>query len=108
MRKAWNDAGDRERAGPLAAAGAAPREIVAEAERRAGIAERAWALTERQAQVLAIVATGRTNKEIAKALRCAEPTVEVHMTALLAKAGCHGRAALIAKFWTESLVPAPG
>ena len=60
-----------------------------------------WGLTPAQQRVLAIVATGASNKEIAGALRCSEGTVEFHLTALLARAACDNRAALVARFWTE-------
>jgi DNA-binding CsgD family transcriptional regulator len=60
------------------------------------------ALTPRQAEVLALLARGAANKTIAAELGCGEPTVEFHVTALLAKAGCESRAALVARFWSES------
>jgi DNA-binding NarL/FixJ family response regulator len=47
------------------------------------------------------VAQGRSNRQISRALGCAESTVELHVTALLAKAGCRSRAELVARFWTE-------
>ncbi len=63
-------------------------------ERRA----RAWNLTPRQTEVLEHVVLGRANKEIAMALGCALRTVEVHVGAVLAKAGCDRRVELIARF----------
>jgi hypothetical protein len=34
-------------------------------------------------------------------LECAESTVELHVTALLRKTHCNGRAALVARYWTD-------
>lgn len=48
-------------------------------------------LTERERQVLALVAQGKTNKEVALALAIAERTVEFHVTNLLAKLGLASR-----------------
>jgi DNA-binding CsgD family transcriptional regulator len=59
-----------------------------------------WRLTERQSQVLGRVVHGDSNKQIAERFRCAENTVEVHVSALLRKAGVQSRAALAARFWT--------
>jgi DNA-binding NarL/FixJ family response regulator len=70
------------------------------AERACAAAQR-WKLTRRQTDVVAEVAQGRSNRQIARALGCAESTVELHVSALLAKAGCRSRAALVARFWTE-------
>jgi DNA-binding NarL/FixJ family response regulator len=64
-------------------------------------AQAAWRLTQRQAQVLAFVVRGDANKEIAAALKCAERTVEIHVTELLRKSGSSGRAMLAARFWSE-------
>ncbi|CAM4308701.1 helix-turn-helix transcriptional regulator [Myxococcus xanthus] len=61
----------------------------------------AWrgALTARQTEVLELVAQGISNREIANRLRCAERTVEVHITDILKKSGNQSRAQLIAAFW---------
>lgn len=55
----------------------------------------AWRLTPRQGEVLEGVLAGLTNKEIASRIRCAEATVEVHMTALFRKSGATTRAGLV-------------
>ncbi len=60
-------------------------------------AAREWKLTPRQAQVLAFVAVGESNKLIAAKLGCALRTAEVHVTALLRKAGCASRTELAAR-----------
>lgn len=66
--------------------------------RVAGAAGR-WKLTRREADVLALVALGRTNAAIARALWVSEKTVEVWVTGLLRKARERGRAALAARIW---------
>lgn len=67
---------------------------------RLAYARQAWALTPREAQVLALVAEGRTNLAVSRDLACAERTVELHVTRLLQKARVSNRASLVAQFWT--------
>ena len=69
---------------------------------RLGHAVASWQLTPRQADVLALVAAGKTNKEIAQQLACADNTVELHVTNVLRKAGLSSRSQLIARFWSEA------
>ncbi len=59
-------------------------------------------LTERQRAVLGVLLSGKSNKEIAVALRCAESTVEFHVTALLRKNRVTSRTELIAKLLATS------
>lgn len=66
---------------------------------RVAAARRAWGLTARQTEVLALLVRGEPNKHVAAILGCAERTIELHVTALLAKAGVDNRAALVARFW---------
>ena len=54
-------------------------------------------LTPREAQVLAQLARGASNLRIAHVMGCAERTVEVHVTRLLAKLECATRAEAIAR-----------
>lgn len=55
-----------------------------------------WELTPKQAEVVAHLSRGLSNKEIAVQLGCAERTVETHFTAIFRKAGLDGRSALLA------------
>ncbi len=49
-------------------------------------------LTAREAEVLGLLAGGRTNKEIASALVLSVSTVQRHVANVYAKIGAHGRA----------------
>jgi DNA-binding CsgD family transcriptional regulator len=66
---------------------------------RLDAARSTWRLSQRQTEVLAHVANGAANKEIALALSCSEATVEAHVTQLLRRADVSSRARLIAAFW---------
>jgi DNA-binding NarL/FixJ family response regulator len=48
-------------------------------------------LTRREAEVLALVAEGRTNRQIAQALFITEKTASLHVSHILAKLGVAGR-----------------
>ena len=58
-----------------------------------------YGLTDRQAEVVALAARGLANKTIATHLRCAESTVEMHLTAAFARTQVESRAALVARVW---------
>jgi DNA-binding CsgD family transcriptional regulator len=62
---------------------------------------RRWGLTPRQSAVLALVAQGESNRTVAGRLGCSEKTVELHVSALLAKTRCASRSQLVASFWTD-------
>ena len=66
------------------------------------------ALTSREREVLAEIAKGRSNREIARALGVAEKTVKAHVSAVLAKLGVQDRtqAALLAVRTEQA--PSPG
>ena len=48
-------------------------------------ATHSWALSPRRAEVLELLVTGASNRTIADSLKCAESTVEMHVTTLLKK-----------------------
>ena len=52
-------------------------------------------LTDRQAQVMRLMAKGESNKQIARALNLSESTVKVHVTAILRALGVSSRAQAI-------------
>ncbi len=63
---------------------------------RPGPGEAAYeALTERERQVLKLIAEGQTSKEIARALDLSVKTVITHRTNLMQKLGLHNRAELV-------------
>ena len=66
---------------------------------RVAAARARWQLTNRQAQVLELLAQGLSNRRVAASLGCSESTVELHVTALLEKAQCESRAQLVAHVW---------
>ena len=74
-------------------------EAVGSVELRSAI-ER-WHLTAREAEVIAMLAEGESNKEIANRLDCATRTIEVHVSAILKKAKADSRARVVALFWTQ-------
>ncbi len=73
---------------------------------RAGRApERPLDLTEREAEVLAAVARGETNREIAYHLGITERTVKAHVSNILNKLGVDSRAAAIAAAARRGMLP---
>lgn len=60
-------------------------------------------LTERERQVLALVAEGKSNKEIARALTISVSTVKAHVSSVIHKLGVESRleAAVAWTRWTE-------
>jgi DNA-binding CsgD family transcriptional regulator len=52
---------------------------------------RSLGLTRREEEVLALVATGRTNRQVAEALFISEKTAGIHVSRILAKLGVAGR-----------------
>jgi DNA-binding CsgD family transcriptional regulator len=106
--RACDALGDREAAGlelevareVFRALGAAPDLARVEALSRTGAAGAAAAtpagLTPRQVQVLRLVATGRTNRHIARELFISERTVERHVSDIFRKLGVSSRSAATA------------
>jgi DNA-binding NarL/FixJ family response regulator len=70
-----------------------------ESERRRAAADRLTALTDRESQVLRLVAEGMSNAEIARRLHMTEPTIKTYVSRILTKLDCANRvqAALLAR-----------
>jgi DNA-binding CsgD family transcriptional regulator len=79
LRRQLRRRGVRLRPDPAAAVRPAPADVAPHG------------LTVREREVLAQLATGRTNKEIGRALGIAEKTVRIHVSHVLAKLGCATR-----------------
>ncbi|KGM14769.1 hypothetical protein N867_16195, partial [Actinotalea fermentans ATCC 43279 = JCM 9966 = DSM 3133] len=62
----------------------------------AGAPHRGEVLTEREAEVLELVAQGLTNRQIGERLFISGKTVSVHVSNVLAKLGVTGRAEAVA------------
>lgn len=76
--------------------GAAPDLARVEMLSRKAAADTASGLTARELQVLALVATGKTNREIAQTLIISDHTVRRHLQNIFAKLGVSSRAAATA------------
>lgn len=61
-------------------------------------------LSDRERQVLAGLAAGRTNRQLATELSLAESTVKSHVHGLLTRTGCSSRAQLVARAYEWGLV----
>ncbi|MHA4774643.1 response regulator [Streptomyces sp. MSC1_001] len=66
------------------------------------------ALTERETEVLVLVADGLSNQEIAGRLRISTATVKTHINNLFAKTGVRDRAQAVRYAYQHGLVRAPG
>lgn len=64
-------------------------------------------LTRRELDVVALVATGRTNAEIGRALYISEATVKSHLLNAFAKLGVSDRTAAVTAAMAKGLLPAP-
>ena len=62
--------------------------------------------TPREAEVLALLAQGRTNRQVGAALYISEKTASVHVSNILAKLGANGRTEAVAIAASRGLLPA--
>jgi DNA-binding NarL/FixJ family response regulator len=62
-------------------------------------------LTEREREVLGLVAQGKANKEIARQLEISERTVRTHVSSILGKLGLASRTQAALYALREGLVP---
>ena len=65
-------------------------------------------LSARETEVLALVARGRTNAEIGRALFISEATVKTHLLRAFGKLGVSGRTAAVTTAIERGLLPPPG
>ena len=72
----------------------------ADATARSDALASSLALTPRQGQVLALVARGLANRDIAVDLGVTEGAVELHVGALLSRLDCENRSELVARVWS--------
>ncbi len=61
-------------------------------------------LTDREVEVLLLVAVGKHNKEIAKVLGISTRTVDHHLRTMLRRAGVQGRAELVARCYAAEIM----
>jgi len=71
-------------------------------------ASRAEQLSARETEVLALVARGLTNAQIARQLYLSEATVKTHLLRACGKLGVSGRTAAVTKAIETGALPAPG
>ena len=67
-----------------------------------------WPLTDREAEVLSLLAHGRSNQQIAQQLYLAIETVRTHVKRTYAKLGVHDRAQAVIAAYEAGLVDRPG
>jgi two-component system, NarL family, nitrate/nitrite response regulator NarL len=107
-----------------------PLSVIVEAVRGVGLGEEGWLsrriatllmhrerpehatsstaqFTEREKEVLQLLAHGQSNSEIGNQLFIAESTVKKHVNGLYEKTGVHSRAAIVAWAWENGLVEDP-
>ena len=67
-----------------------------------GAASARWGLTQRERQVLAMLVRGLSNKEMARTMKCAVKTVEMHVANVIRKSGAASRADVVTRVWRGS------
>lgn len=65
-------------------------------------------LSEREREVLALLAQGRSNQQIAEALHLSRPTVKYHLSNIFSKLGVASRAEAIAEAYQRGLISTAG
>jgi DNA-binding NarL/FixJ family response regulator len=65
-------------------------------------------LTPRESEVLRLIATGKSNREIARALFVSEATVKTHVNRIFAKTGSRDRAHAVSYAYTHGYADPPG
>lgn len=83
------------------------RYLAPELERRLGAMRRGPAITVREREILALVAAGRANKEIAANLGISEDTVKRHVSHILEKLNVHDRAQATAEAIRRGIIRMP-
>jgi DNA-binding NarL/FixJ family response regulator len=83
------------------------REFVAQPGRRRPPPERLEELTEREREVMALVATGLSNQEIAERLVISPATAKTHVSRTMMKLHAHDRAQLVVLAYETGLVRVP-
>jgi DNA-binding NarL/FixJ family response regulator len=61
-------------------------------------------LTDREMQVLELVAAGRRNREIAATLKVSVKTVEFHLSNILGKLGAQSRTEAVVRAWQTGML----
>jgi DNA-binding NarL/FixJ family response regulator len=61
-------------------------------------------LTDRELQVLQLVAAGRRNRQIAEALKVSVKTVEFHLSNILGKLGAQSRTEAVVRAWQSGIL----
>lgn len=69
---------------------------------------KARVLSERERQVLALIATGSSNAEVASAMHIEEATVKTYLLRIYDKLGTRGRTAAVITAVTDGLIDLPG
>lgn len=83
------------------------RHLAPELDRRLSALRRGPAITQREREILALIATGQANKEIAATFGISEDTVKRHVSHILEKLDVHDRAQATAEAIRRGIVKIP-